>query len=85
MTETDAAPRKRGRPPIVVTDAHRQAVTRALESGDVALIPCDDPDSAEARRCLGAIKRAAAELGADVESGPHSVGFWFRASKGSGE
>lgn len=84
MTETTTARRKPGRPPIVVTAQHRQAVTRALESGDVALVPCDDPDSPEARRCLGAIKRAAAELGARVESGPHEEGFWFRASNGSG-
>jgi hypothetical protein len=82
MTETTQARRKPGRPPIVVTEQHRQAVTRALESGETALVPCEDPDSAEARRCLGAIRRAAAEVGADVEHGPHADGFWFRASKG---
>lgn len=81
MSETTAAPRKRGRPPIVVTARHLQVVKHAMESGDVAVIPCEDPESPEARRCLGALKRAAAELGADVEHGPHADGFWFRASK----
>ena len=79
-----AATKRAGRPPTVVTDAHRQAVRRSLDAKETAVVPCQDPQSPAARRCLGALRRAAAELGAQIESGEHAEGFWFRTvSKGS--